>query len=105
MTFFCTKLGKQYRPIFNQYLKYAKPPILKIYKRQKGKKLELHYKLEAQESNFELPIGLKISNSKEQLPPLKPQKEWQKIKLKLSKNQTVDFEQDLYYFLIEDTST
>ncbi|SFF05426.1 M1 family metallopeptidase [Thermoflexibacter ruber] len=103
--FFCAKLGKQYRPILNQYLKYAKPPILKIYKRQKGKRLELHYKLEAQEPNFELPIRLKISDSKEKLPSLKPQKDWQKIKLKLNKNQSVDFEQDLYYFLIEDTST
>ncbi len=101
--FFCAKLGKQYRPVFNQYLKYATPPILKIYKREKGKKLELHYKLEAQEPNFGLPILLKIKDSKEKF-ILLPTKDWQKIKLKVKKNQIIDFEKDLHYFLIEDTS-
>lgn len=101
--FFSKKTNKNLRPIFNQYLRYAKPPILKIYTRKKGSKMEFHYKWEVQEKDFQLPMKFKIGK-KEEFTTIYPTKEWQKMKLKIKNKSEIKLANDLYYFEIEDTS-
>ncbi|MCU0393836.1 MAG: M1 family metallopeptidase [Thermoflexibacter sp.] len=102
--FFCNRLGEKFRPVFNQYLRYAKPPVLKIYQRRKGKKLELHYKLESEAPMFELPIHYRIKKANDDFQALRPNKDWQKIKIKVSKGQEIEFNNNAFYFVVEDTS-
>jgi aminopeptidase N len=104
--FFCTKTGKNLRPLFNQYLKSAKPPILKTYTRKKGSKMELHYKWETQVKDFQLHTKFKIEGEKQDFITIYPTQEWQKMKLKLKikDKDKIKFATDLYYFEIVDTS-
>ena len=101
--FFSKKTDKNLRPIFNQYLKYAKPPTLKIYTRGKGSKMEFHYKWEVQEKDFRLPMKFKIEG-KQEFTTIYPTQEWQKMKLKLKDKSKIQFANNLYYFEIEDSS-
>lgn len=102
--FFCKKINSNLRPLFNQYLKYATPPVLKIYTRQKGSKMELHYRWETQEKDFRVPIQFKIEGKKAEIFTLNPTPEWQKMKIKLKDKSRLQFNKDNAYFLIEDTS-
>lgn len=101
--FFCKKTNKDLRPIFNQYLREAKPPILKIYTRQKGSKLEFHYKWETKEKKFLLPLKFKVEGDKE-FTVVYPTQEWQKMKLKTKDKNNIKIAENLYYFEIQDTS-
>ncbi len=104
--FFCTKTRKDLRPLFNQYLRYAKLPTLKIYTRGKGSKMELHYKWDTQVKDFQLPMKFKIEGKEDGFTTIYPTQAWQKmkIKLKIKDKDKIKFATDLYYFEIEDSS-
>ncbi len=52
------KLGKDYTPIFDQYLRKAKPPVLNYTVVEKGKGLELTIKWDGTNPDFKMPIGI-----------------------------------------------
>ena len=59
VNYFCQKSGKDFKPIFYQYLKYpAIPKLVYTLKKQKGKKYELIYFWQTDVKDFNMPIQI-----------------------------------------------
>ncbi|WP_394759435.1 M1 family metallopeptidase [Flavobacterium sp.] len=81
--FFNTESGINLTPVFNQYLKYATIPTLEL-KKEKGK---LSYKWKSSESNFNMPIDVKLKNKTIRL---NPSNNWTKSNIKIKRLSEVD---------------
>ncbi|TAE68460.1 MAG: M1 family peptidase [Bacteroidetes bacterium] len=75
--FMNTSLKKDYTPLFNQYLRFAKIPVLQY--RKKGRFLECRWKVDVK--NFEMPI--KIKNIKNEFEWIVPNQDWKKMSIRI----------------------
>ncbi len=67
--------GKDLTKIYDQYLRYAQIPVLEY--KQEGN--EVSYRWQADVTDFNMPIRIKVGNKLEWI---KPENEWKKIKVK-----------------------
>jgi aminopeptidase N len=97
ISFFSEKTGKNLLPIFNQYLRYAKPPKLVYYLSQDKKNTILHYRWQADEADFAMPMKVKNSEFANQYQTIFPTKDFQTLTLK-GNVENPQFAEELFYF-------
>jgi aminopeptidase N len=96
--FFSRETGKNLRPVFNQYLRYAAIPKLKYYTEKKGKKLTFFYRWEAAEPGFNMPVKVRFADEAPYI-EIKPGTSFKSISVK---GKEPKFATELYYFVPEE---
>ncbi len=97
MEFFNAKIGKNLTSIFNQYLLYAKPPKLVYFMTYDKKTTTLHYRWEADEKEFSMPMKVKTSEFESKYQTIFPTKDFQTLILK-GQVEYPQFAEELFYF-------
>lgn len=92
------KIGKDYTYFFDQYLRHASIPTFAYNLQQKGKKLVLNYKWEADVPGFNMPLKVGFPNKDYQV--IHPTTEWQSITLK-GKEKDFKIAKELFYINTE----
>jgi aminopeptidase N len=95
--FFNAQTGKNLTPIFNQYLRYAKPPKFVYFLTYSKNKTTLHYRWEAEEKEFNIPMKVKKTEFDKNYETLFPTKDFQTITFK-GKIENPQFAEELFYF-------
>ncbi len=90
ITFFNTETGINLTPVFNQYLKHPKIPVLE--RQIKKGKLQLRWKVD--EPNFSMPIGIKVNGIAERITPTT---EWTTAKTKVKRMEDVEVMTNDFY--------
>lgn len=97
VTYFNRKSGKKLDAIFDQYLSYAKLPILEYKTQKRGKKLKVSYRWKANVPEFDMP--LKYQKADGEWATIKPNtKEWQSFVLNDTISKDPVFDEESYYF-------
>jgi hypothetical protein len=91
--YFNQQTGLNLTPIFNEYLRHAALPVLELKWGPEGK---IHYRWQADESTFAMPV---LVGSPEHWQKLQPTTEWQMMQTPLSKDQ-FQVATDLYYIKV-----
>lgn len=95
--FFNAKTGKNLTSIFNQYLLYSKPPKLVYFMTYDKKTATLHYRWEADENEFSMPMKVKTSEFESKYQTIFPTKDFQTLVLK-GQVENPQFAEELFYF-------
>ena len=94
--FICKKSGVDLNPIFKQFLAHAELPILRYkFKKIRGK-LQVDYKWEATEANFNMPIEISVGNTKKIR--IFPNAKYQRLNLGNRAKKSVKFSEELFLF-------
>lgn len=93
------KLGKNYTPIFNQYLRKKLPPRLVYSIDQKGKNLELTIKWDGVDADFELPLV--VTKGKGEMEPIMITAQEQVIMLPKVKIEDFSIDETHAYFKLQ----
>lgn len=88
--FFNEASGMDWTPVFNQYLRHTRLPILHV--RSRGKRLEARW--EADATSFAMPITLNVNGTPFQI---KPQSDWTRTKVKMKKNAIVTVDHQKFF--------
>ncbi|MBC8048238.1 MAG: M1 family metallopeptidase [Fimbriimonadaceae bacterium] len=91
------KSGKDLTKIFDQYLRYATPPVLEYWLKQKGRKLEVWYRWQTDVNDFAMPI--KYRTAKGEWEWITPTNEWQELSLKKYRKKDFKFDDVHFYYL------
>ncbi|MGB0932250.1 MAG: M1 family metallopeptidase, partial [Chitinophagales bacterium] len=83
------KTGRDFSPIFAQYLDYTSVPQLQFKTTKKGKNLIVDYRWEADAEGFNLPF--KYKDHKGEWQKLDPTSEWKSIKIKKMKAKNLEW--------------
>jgi aminopeptidase N len=75
--FINTKAGKDFTPFFDQYLRHTKLPVFQYMLRQRGKKVTLEYRWQADVPNFQMPLKVDLGDGN--YIPVTPSQHWQTI--------------------------
>lgn len=89
ISFFDRKLGGNYAPIFNQYLRYTQLPVLEYKVEGKKKKSILSYRWNAQVQDFELPVVLHLGSKQVRV---YPREDWQSLENKNISENDIEFD-------------
>ena len=96
INYMCSASGIDLKPLFNQFLGYADLPVLSYKFKNKGGKLELYYKWEAAEVNFNMPIEISVGNSEKFR--IFPNSNYQSLYLGNTDKKRVKFSEELFLF-------
>ncbi|MEN0051755.1 MAG: M1 family metallopeptidase [Bacteroidota bacterium] len=88
----CTK--KDYNPFFEQYLFHPKIPILEYRLTQKGKKLQVEYRWQADVEAFDMPI---LVGTKDRYTRIEPTSKWKKTTLPKTNEADFKVATELFY--------
>ncbi|MCF8262346.1 MAG: M1 family metallopeptidase [Melioribacteraceae bacterium] len=77
--YFNNSLGKDYTPIFDQYLRYPSPPILDLKFEESESGLVVNYRWLVDVKNFQMPV--KIMTEQDKFEFIYPTEEWKSITL------------------------
>ena len=94
--YMCNASGIDLKPLFNQFLGYADLPVLSYKFKNKRGKLELYYKWEAAEVNFNMPIDISVGNSEKFR--IFPNSNYQSLYLGNTDKKRVKFSEELFLF-------
>ena len=92
----CSKSGLDLKPIFQQFLVHANLPVLSYKFKNKRGKLELYYKWEAAEVNFNMPIEISVGNTEKFR--IFPNSNYQSVHLGNTDKKRVKFSEELFLF-------
>ena len=94
--FMCKASGLDLKPIFNQYLAFAKLPVLSYKFTKRAGKLMLFYKWSAQAENFNMPLEIYVGSEKKFR--IFPKSKYQRINLGNTDKLEVSFSENLFLF-------
>ena len=94
--YMCNASGLDLKPIFQQFLVHANLPVLSYKFKNKRGKLELYYKWEAAEVNFNMPIEISVGNSEKFR--IFPNSNYQSLYLGNTDKKRVKFSEELFLF-------
>lgn len=95
MNYMSEKTGKDLEPLFNQYLHFAKIPLLE-YKVKGGKNSKVTLRWKSKVDNFEMPVWYK--NAAGEWEKINVGNEWKTIKVKNVSAKDLTFGEDYFYF-------
>ncbi|PZR23517.1 MAG: hypothetical protein DI535_23850 [Citrobacter freundii] len=90
-------LKKDYQPFFDQYLRHSAIPELQVKLKEAGKDLEIRYRWQTDEKEFDMPM--KVMTKKDKFGFIYPAKDWKTIRVKDMKR--TDFKVDTENFLVK----
>ena len=94
--YICGKSGLDLKPIFQQFLAHANLPVLTYKFKNKKGNLQLLYKWEAAEVNFNMPIHISVGNTKKFR--IFPNSNYQSLHLGNTDEKDVKFSEELFLF-------
>ena len=94
--YMCNASGLDLKPIFQQFLVHANLPVLSYKFKNKRGKLELYYKWEAAEVNFNMPIEISVGNTEKFR--IFPNSNYQSVHLGNTDKKRVKFSEELFLF-------
>jgi len=96
VNYFNEKTGMNLTPVFEQYLKHARIPVLNYsLKKDEGGNYVFSYKWNTETKNFSMPFFVTIGSKDKQIMATN---EWQKVTLKFSREKDFKIRDDLGYF-------
>lgn len=97
IAFFEQASGQELAPIFYEYLRYTDVPTLEYKMVQKGTKVRLFYRWKANETDFEMPVEVRLGENQEWI-RLKPSRsKWQKKTFKNLSNPKLALNKARFY--------
>lgn len=97
--YICRQTGRNYRPIFDQYLKYIGIPTLQYSLVEKNNELAVRYRWQADNPNFDMPV--KISVAENQFDIIYPSSEWKTMTLKNMNEDNFEVDEEGFYIRSE----
>ncbi|MFC6101184.1 M1 family aminopeptidase [Olivibacter domesticus] len=93
--YICRQTGRNYRPIFDQYLRYTGIPTLQYSLLENNNNLTVRYRWQADHPNFDMPI--KISVAENQFDTIYPSSEWKTVTLKNMNEDNFEVDEEGFY--------